>query len=344
MTGASLPRPPGPAAAYRPALHRYALAVAIATGVLLFVGGLVTSTGSAMAVPTWPLDFGRLFPRMTGGVLFEMGHRFVAAAVGLMTVVLAVWLHVAEPRPGVRALGVWAAAAVVAQGVLGGLTVLLRLPLALAISHAGLAEIFFCLNVTIALVTSRGWMESPVPPSAPDAGRPDVRALTTALVAVIYGQILIGALVRHTGAGLAIPDFPLAFGRLWPPITTALVAYQMAHRVGAAVVTAMLLWTAGAVLRRHGSVAALRRPALLLIVLLAWQIYLGAAIIWTRRAVVPTTTHVLSGGLLLATALVLALRSRRLLAAAAAAPAATRAAAMPASAPAAGPAASRALP
>jgi len=303
----------GPAS-YRSSLHRYALAVAILTGLLIFAGGLVTSTGSALAVPDWPLSFGTLFPHMTGGVLFEHGHRMLAGVVGLMTIGLTVWAWRVETRAWVRWLGVCSAAAVVLQAVLGGLTVLLRLPVEIAVSHAGLAQIFFCLNVTLALVTSRGWLEAP--PRVPDAGTPSLRTLSLATVAVVYVQILIGALVRHTGSGLAIPDFPTAFGRLWPPAATLndSVAFQLAHRLGAVAVTAMVLWTAVAVVRRHGGIAALRRPALLLVLLLAWQIYLGAAIIWTRRAVVPTTTHVVSGALVLMTSLILALRVRRLLA------------------------------
>jgi cytochrome c oxidase assembly protein subunit 15 len=299
--------PPG----YQRRLHRYALAVAAATGALLFVGGLVTSTGSALAVPDWPLSFGQVFPRMEGGVLFEHGHRMVASTVGLLTVILAAWLWRAEPRPWVRRLGVFAVIAVVLQGMLGGATVLLKLPLAVSVAHAGVAEIFFCLTVTIALATSPGWMAEPARVS--DLGSPSIRTLSLVTVAVVYLQILIGALVRHTGAGLAIPDFPLSFGQLVPPFSNRLVAYQFAHRVGAVAVTGCVIWTAALVARRHWSVPELSRPALVLIALLAWQLYLGAAVIWTRKAVVPTTTHLLSGALLLVTSLVLALRAQRLL-------------------------------
>jgi heme a synthase len=308
-------------AAYRPALHRYAMVVAVATALLLFVGGLVTSTGSALAVPDWPLSFGQVFPRMTGGVLFEHGHRMLAATVGLLTVVLAVWLWRAEPRRWVRRLGVAALAAVVLQGVLGGVTVLLRLPVAVAMAHAGLAEIFFCLTAAIALVTSRGWLEAPGPVA--ESRRPSLRVLSAVTVVIVFAQVMAGALVRHTGAGLVIPDFPLAFGRIWPAEASGLVAYQMLHRIGAVVVAVCVAWTAAATLRRHGEVRALRRPALALALLLAWQIYLGAAVIWTRRAVVPTTTHVLSGALVLVTSLILALRAGRLLAPASAAGGAT---------------------
>jgi cytochrome c oxidase assembly protein subunit 15 len=311
---------------YAPGLHRYATAVAAATAVLLFVGGLVTSTGSGLAVPDWPLSFGQVFPRMRGGVLFEHGHRMVAATVGLLTVILAAWLWRAEGRRWVRRLGALALVAVILQGALGGLTVLLKLPVGVSVAHAGVAEIFFCLTVTIALVTSRGWLAGPAP--LPDRVHRSLRGLSLATVAVVYVQVLLGALVRHTGAGLAIPDFPLSFGRLVPPLSSDLVLFQFAHRVGAALVSGCVIWTAGHVLRRHRDRPALARPALLLLALLAWQIYLGAAIIWTRKAVVPTTTHVVSGALLLVTALVLALRVRHH-GAAPAVPAAERPAGVP---------------
>ncbi len=305
---------------YNRGLHAYAVTVAVATGCLLFIGGLVTSTGSALAVPDWPLSFGQVFPRMTGGVLFEHGHRLAASTVGVLTVILAVWLVRAERRRWVRRLGIAALLAVVTQGALGGLTVLLKLPVAVSVAHAGVAEIFFCLTVTIALVTSRGWLEA-VDRTADD-GAPSLATLAATTVGVAYLQILVGALMRHSGAGLAIPDFPLSFGRLVPPITSPLVLYAYAHRVGALAVSLCVLWTAGRILRRHAGVPGLTRPALILVALLAFQVFLGAAIIWTRKAVMPTTTHVVSGALILATSLVIALRARHRLAAPAADPAA----------------------
>lgn len=313
---------------YNRGLHAYAAIVAAATGCLLFVGGLVTSTGSGLAVPDWPLSFGQVFPQMTGGVLFEHGHRLAASSVGVLTVILAVWLARAEPRRWVRRLGIGAFVAVVAQGTLGGLTVLLKLPVAVSVAHAGVAEIFFCLTVTIALVTSRGWLEAASP--VPDDAAPSLGTLSACTVGVTYLQILIGALMRHSGAGLAIPDFPLSFGRLVPSIDSPLVLYAYAHRVGALAVSAGVLWTAARILRRHAGVPGLRGPALILVVLLAWQIFLGAAIIWTRKAVVPATTHVVSGALILATSLVIALRARRHLSPAAETPTVTAGATVPA--------------
>src|SRR5204863_1592087 len=104
----------------RPAPRRHLLACVLvgATLALIFVGALVTSTGSGLSVPDWPLSYGRLMPPMVGGIFYEHGHRMVATTVGLLTVILAVWLGRREPRAWVRRLGYGALAAVVAQGVL----------------------------------------------------------------------------------------------------------------------------------------------------------------------------------------------------------------------------------
>src|SRR5437763_14065975 len=117
-------------------IHRLAAATAAATFVLLFVGGLVTSTGSGLAVPDWPLSFGQVFPPMVGGVLFEHGHRLAATAVGCLTAVLALWTVGGDGRASVRALGLLALLAVVLPGVLGGPTALYQLPPAASAPHA----------------------------------------------------------------------------------------------------------------------------------------------------------------------------------------------------------------
>jgi len=290
-------------------LHRLAVATAGATFVLLFVGGLVTSTGSALAVPDWPLANGQFFPPMVGGVLFEHGHRLAASAVGCLTLALALWTVVGEPRAAVRVLGLLALFAVILQGVLGGITVLYKLPLAVSVTHACLAQTFFCLTVTLAIVTGRRWRDAePVLSADEGTALTWLAALTTA---VVFLQLVLGALMRHMGAGLAIPDFPLAFGRVVPPLATPFVAVHFAHRVGALVVATAVLLTATRVLRRHAGVPSLRRGALLALALVVLQIGLGATIIWTRRAVVPTTTHLVIGAALLATCLALGLRAAR---------------------------------
>ncbi|HEV3114307.1 MAG TPA: COX15/CtaA family protein [Candidatus Binataceae bacterium] len=292
-------------------IHRYACALAVATFVLIFAGGLVTSTGSALAVPDWPLSFGKFFPRMEGGVLYEHGHRMIAGTVAIMTLLMAVWAWRREERRFVRNLALFAFFLVIVQAVLGGLTVLLLLPLAIAVSHAATAQAFFCLTVALALLFNPKW--TTLARIEPAGERPRLPLLAAATTAVIYIQILVGAVMRHMGAGLAIPDFPLAFGKILPPLESIPEQINFAHRVGAVVVTAVVCWTATAVLRSYGRQPLLRRPALAMLVLLALQITLGGVTILSARAVIPTTAHVAVGAALLATSLALTLRAYRLI-------------------------------
>ncbi len=290
--------------------HRFAQIVACATFVLLFAGGLVTSTGSSLAVPDWPLSYGQLFPPMVGGILYEHGHRMIAGAVALSTVALAVCLQRSEPRRWVRRLGWLAVGAVLLQALLGGLTVLLLLPTAISVSHAGLAMIFFALVSSLALFTSPGWSR-PAARGVPLASNAPA-ALAALATAATYLQILLGAWMRHTGSALAIPTFPLAFGRLIPPMVSFGVQIHFAHRLGALIVGALVLGLAAAIVARHRTEPRLMRPAALLVALLVAQVTLGAFTIWTARAVVPTTIHVVTGALMLVVTLRIAQWSWRL--------------------------------
>jgi cytochrome c oxidase assembly protein subunit 15 len=170
---------------------------------------------------------------MVGGIFYEHGHRLIASGVGFLTIILALWIWKTEPRRWMRVLGFTALAAVCLQGLLGGITVLYFLPTPVSTAHAGLAQIFFCLTVAIALFTSRGW----------NAARPDLvddatlRVIAAATTAAIYVQIIVGATMRHSEAGLAIPDFPLVFGGVLPPEWTVKIAIHYAHRVGALIVS-----------------------------------------------------------------------------------------------------------
>lgn len=298
-------------------LHPYARFVCAATLLLITAGGMVTSTGAGLSVPDWPNTYGYFmfsFPpsMMVGGIRYEHGHRMIASIVGLLTIGLAVWLWRAEPRRWIRQLGVAALAAVILQGLLGGLTVLYLLPTPISVSHAGLAQIFFCLTVCLALFTSAGWQRS----GALDAHEPVMRdstllALATALPLLVYTQILIGATMRHTGAGLAIPDFPLAFGRLVPPEWSFAIAVHFLHRVGAAVTALAVLATLAHLLTHHPVRRDLIRPAWLLLLLVATQIGLGGWTVLSGRAPVINTAHVATGALVLGTALLLGLRVNR---------------------------------
>jgi cytochrome c oxidase assembly protein subunit 15 len=292
-------------------LHRYIKLVAACTVLLIAAGGMVTSTDSGLAVPDWPNTYGWFmfsFPydKWVGGFLYEHGHRLIASTVGFLTIILAVWTWMAEPRKWVRWLGVTALGAVILQGLLGGITVLLLLPAPVSIGHAGLAQLFFCITVGLALFTSPAWKRSRDAVNDPMLRR--VALVTTALV---YCQILLGATMRHTEAGMAIPDFPLAFGRLLPPVWNAGVAIAFAHRLGALFVTFAILAAAGHVWFHHRTRPELTRPASLLVLLVAVQITLGAYVVWSGLQPVINTAHVVNGALVLATSLVLTLRSFR---------------------------------
>src|SRR3989442_8778061 len=160
-------------------LHRYAVLLACCTLLLVVAGGLVTSNEAALWVPDWPLSYGKLMPPMEGGIFFEHGHRMVATTVGILTIILAVWLWRRERRGWMRRLGFVALAAVIAQGLLGGMTVIFMLPKAVSISHACLAQLFFSTTVLIALFTSAGWLEKA--PIVEDTGSPSLHALATAV-------------------------------------------------------------------------------------------------------------------------------------------------------------------
>ena len=291
-------------------LHYYAAFVAASTALLIFAGGLVTSTGSGLSVPDWPTTYGWFmftFPwdKWVGGIFYEHTHRLIASVVGFLIMMLAVWLWRAEPRAWVRRLGYLALGAVVIQGILGGITVLWFLPDAVSIAHAGLAQLVFCLTIAIGVVTSPGWQRGG---AVDDRTLRQVALVTTV---VIYMQIIAGATMRHTDAGLAIPDFPWAFGQLVPPMWSGAIAIHYAHRVGAVIVALLVLAAAGHVLYHHRSFAALRRPAVLLILLLVVQITLGALTVLSRKQYVINSLHVVTGALVLATSLVLTLRAHR---------------------------------
>ena len=292
-------------------LHRYAKLVVASTVLLIAAGGMVTSTGSGLSVPDWPNTYGQFmfsFPldKMVGGIVWEHSHRLIASTVGFLTIILALWTWRVDPRSWMRKLGFAALGAVILQGLLGGLTVLFFLPPAISIGHAGLAQLFFCSTIAIAVFTSPGWRSSSI---MPDDRTLRIRALTT--TCLVYLQILLGATMRHNKAGLAIPDFPLAFGSVIPPVWNAAIAIHFAHRVGALAVLIAASLTIARVWSVHRSVDRLRRLALLLVGLVLAQGTLGAFVVWSGLQPVINTAHVANGALVLGTSLVLTLRSHR---------------------------------
>jgi cytochrome c oxidase assembly protein subunit 15 len=291
-------------------LHKYTRFVVACTVLLILAGSFVTSTESGLSVPDWPTTYGQnmfTFPysKMVGGIFYEHGHRLIASTVGFLTIVLAAWLWFTEPRRWMRWFGVAALGAIVAQGLLGGLTVLFFLPPAVSTAHAGLAEIFFCITVAIAVFTSPGW--------ATNTGVDDMllRTFATTTTVLVYTQILVGATMRHTGAGLAIPDFPWMFGHVIPDHWSAAIAIHFAHRVGALVVSLAIISSSIYIWRCHGDRMELTRPATLILFLVGVQVMLGAFTVLSKRDVWINSLHVVCGALVLTTSLVITLRSWR---------------------------------
>jgi len=174
-------------------VHRFAVLVACATFFLIIAGANVTSHDAGLAVPDWPLSFGRLFPKMVGNVFWEHGHRMIATAVGLLTIVLAIYLQMRERRRWVKRLGWIALAGVIAQGLLGGLTVKMNLPLAVSAAHATLAQLFFLTTVSIAVFTSPRWIAAT--PIANDRGE-GVSIRSLSVVAAALGDLGSGSANR----------------------------------------------------------------------------------------------------------------------------------------------------
>ncbi|HEV2494555.1 MAG TPA: COX15/CtaA family protein [Terriglobia bacterium] len=282
-------------------LARYAAFVAFATFLLIIAGALVTSNDAGLSVPDWPTSFGTFrMPRMVGGVKYEHGHRMIAGTVGLLTIFLALWLWRSDERRWVRRLGGLAVLTVIAQAVLGGITVLFFLPAPISVAHACLAQLFFCITVSLALFTRYDWHWDG--PRAEDAGSPSLRQLAAATTAAIFLQLMLGAAFRHDAFGI-IP-----------------------HVIGAVVVTVGILWLLVRVLAKHQDDTRLVRSAVVLTVLLAVQVLLGIGSYIERLAelkapqplppaVTVTTTHVAVGALVLAASLVVTLEVFRTFAA-----------------------------
>jgi cytochrome c oxidase assembly protein subunit 15 len=289
-------------------LHRFTVFTALSTTFLMFAGGLVTSTESGLAVPDWPLSYGMFFPPMVGGIFYEHGHRMVATFVGFLTLVLAIWTALKENRAWVRWLSIGALLAVITQGILGGLTVLYLLPTPVSVSHAVLAQTFYCLIISLALFTSPDWKRG-LPQIGENAVKLSLRWLCALTTGTVYLQLLLGALMRHTQSGLAIPDFPLAFGRLIPPFDSSNIAIHFAHRVGALLVTTMIVWTLTRIVSDYREHSRLFRPILLMASLLVVQITLGALTVWSAKAVMFTTFHVANGAVILSVSVFLTLRA-----------------------------------
>ena len=165
-----------------------------ATALLVFIGATITTTGSGLSVPDWPLSFGTVNPTMVGGVFYEHGHRLVASGVGFLVLLSAIWASFMRAHAVVRRLAFLALGLVIFQGLLGGLTVLMRLPTAVSVAHGTVAQIFFCTTVALAWWTTRSFVEAE--PDIKGAAAGNLRIAAFGMTLLVFCQLLIGALMR----------------------------------------------------------------------------------------------------------------------------------------------------
>ena len=270
---------------------------ACAAFVVITAGALVTSNDAGLSVPDWPTSFGYLVkvPRFVGGIRYEWSHRMVAGTLVTLTLAIAIWTLLVERRRWLRWLAVGAFCTVIAQAILGGLTVLFLQPPAVSTAHATVAQTFFCIAVAIAVFTGRKWIEEQ-PQVEFDSRRPSLYRLTWLSIFVVYVQLILGGMFRHHGMSW------------WP------------HVLHAGIVAFVVAWTAVRALSVYSRIEAVRRPAIIMLSLLIMQLCLGftaflTRVAWGKDAVQPelpmvaaTVAHVAVGALLLATTVVLAIQ------------------------------------
>ena len=319
-------------------LRAYSKFVVLATLCLIFLGAQVNSHDAGLAVPDWPTTYGvNMFlfhwSNWVGGIFHEHVHRLVASFVGMLTIGLMVGLLWKERRSWLKTLGIVAFAAVVIQGLLGGLTVRYLLPTPVSVAHGMLAQTFFLLTIFIAYALSRerrDRLDQSRGALANAAAGPAV-----VLLAVVYIQLFLGALMRHTGSGLAIPDFPTMGGQWLPvftedtlaninawranvafetgrdlePVTLGQVWIHFAHRLTALLVVLATGGAAAVAWRLRHAHPRTWHAAVVVAVLVLLQISLGVATIWTIRVPIIASLHVATGALILGVTMLLALRA-----------------------------------
>jgi len=267
------------------------------TFLVIMAGASVTSNDAGLSVPDWPTSFGYLVrvPHLVGGVRFEWSHRMVAGSLVVLTLAIAAWTLLVEKRSWLRKLALAALGTVIAQAILGGMTVVFLQPPAVSSAHAAVAQTFFCIAVCIAMFTGPKWVKE-LPQVELDTRRPSLFTLTLLSIFVLYVQLILGAMFRHKGMSW------------WP------------HAVHAAIVAVVLTWTAIRALSLYSKIDAVGKPAMMMLSLLIAQLCLGftaflTRVAWGKDAVQPelpmvisTVAHVAVGALLLATTVVLAIQ------------------------------------
>jgi heme a synthase len=280
------------AATYNPTVHRFAVLVVLWTILLLIAGALVTSNDAALSVPDWPLSYGTLTPPMVGGIVYEHSHRVIAAGLGILTILLATIIWVAEKRRWLRWFAVIAVVGVIVQAILGGQVVIRLLHYWLPVIHACFAQLVFAAVLSIAVFTSRWWVSEQS--QFEDGGSPSIHTVVLLNAAVIFLQVFLGAAFRHQ-------DMPI-----WP------------HIVGAMAVLASVIWTSTVLRKRFSQSRELSKSRIMLHTIFGVQFLLGLGAYWSRLTtadapqpvplmIVLTVAHTVVGALVFAASVVILL-------------------------------------
>jgi len=311
-------------------VRRLSKLLVISTLLLIFAGALVKSHEVGLSVPDWPTSYGHQmfsFPLsdMIGGIFYEHGHRMIATVVGLMTLILAFTIYYTDHRLWLKKTAFFALGLVIIQGLFGGLTVLLFLPTPVSVIHALLAQTFLMVTILISYGLS---IERANRILNEKTDYKVLRFPTYLVTSLVYIQLIIGALMRHTQSGLAIPDFPLSGGYIIPTfnqemlntiqsmqfesglpfVTLSQIIIHYFHRIGALTVAISVGWLTWKIVQSKISNERIYRLAGLLITLLIIQITLGAFTIWSVKEPFITSIHVVNGTVILGVSTLLILR------------------------------------
>ncbi|MBF0490524.1 MAG: COX15/CtaA family protein [Candidatus Omnitrophica bacterium] len=312
-------------------LRRFSKFMCLLTFSLIFLGALVKSTESGLSVPDWPTTYGKFmfaFPldQMAGGIKYEHTHRMLASIVGLLTLGLCIWLLRSSVGTWIKRLGIAAFVAVVAQGVLGGLAVRYFLPVWLSTFHGVLAHLFLIILIMIAYGLS---MEHNHRRHLEDAAEGQWIKMVLIFTGMVFIQLILGNIMRHTQSGLAIPDFPTMGGSLWPtmdqamlnhinawrfennmdPVTKVQVHIHLWHRIWALLILLKLGYINYLAYKKYLNKPLIIKTLFLLNIAVALQIMLGISTVLFMKEVVVTTCHVTIGAFVLGLSFLLLLRS-----------------------------------
>jgi len=297
------------------------LAVFWAIG-LLYAGAYTTSIQAGMAFLDWPLSNSSINPEgwlTNEDMRAEHSHRLLGASFGLLSIALIVWTQLREGRRWIRQLAVGFFAVLLAQGLLGGMRVLFDqlntgadhnlAGQTFCVLHASGAQITVCVLATLTFATSHFWFKAG---NTSLTLSPSTRTFGLIATLTLFIQIVLGAVMRHAQAGMAIPTFPLTpEGSLLPALWSFPVTVHWLHRLGAVFATVAILLFIGKLLSFPDARRRFSMLAMAVVILLGLQIFLGAATIWTQKNPAIASTHMLVGAFLLTTTWVLTLATYR---------------------------------